>query len=178
MVVPTDLHQHVHVGKITKPHGIRGEVKILAFSGEPETFHAYHELVFVDKKERFSEGIVVKCRSQGRFAVVALKDVITRNQAEELAGAEVWVAESYLPELDEAEFYWRDVMGGPVTTKEGQLIGTLINLFDAGGTDMMVVQTDHGEVLIPGQAEFIVDMGESGLVVDVPPGLLEINEKE
>jgi 16S rRNA processing protein RimM len=177
-MIPVDLDQYVHVGKVTKPHGIRGEVKILAFSGDSKAFQSYEELVLVDSRKRFLQGTVLKCRSQGRFAVVVLKDVTTRNQAEELAGSEVWVAESFLPELDDSEFYWRDVMNGPVTTKDGQLIGTLINLFDAGGTDMMVVQTDQGEVLIPGQAEFIVDMGESGLVVDVPPGLLEINEKE
>ena len=178
MVLPVNLDQYVHVGKVTKPHGIRGEVKILAFSGEPETFKIYTTLILVDKKEQFSEEIVLKCRSQGRFAVVALKGVITRNQAEELAGFQVWVAESYLPVLDDSEFYWRDAMGSRVITRDGQLIGTLMNLFDAGGTDMMVVQTDHGEVLIPGRAEFIVDLSDSGLVVDLPPGLLEMNDKE
>ncbi len=178
MGIPLNLDQHVHVGKLTKPHGIKGEVKILSFSGEPETFKTYDELILVDAKGQLAVGTVLKCRTQGRFAVVALKGVTTRNQSDELAGNQVWVAESYLPDLDDSQFYWRDAMGGNVISKDGQRIGKLINLFDAGGTDMMVVQTDSGEVLIPGHPEFIVDVSDSGLVVDLPPGLLDVNEKE
>ncbi len=172
------LDQYVHVGKVTKPHGIRGDLKIISFSDEPDNFQDYPELVLVDRSEQMSEYTVTKCRSQGRFAVVSLKGVTTRNQSEALVGMQVWVAESYLPELDDSEFYWRDAMGKQVVTATGQEIGRLINIFDAGGRDMMVVQTEQGEVLIPGQAEFIVEMNESGIVVDLPPGLLEVNVKE
>lgn len=172
------LAQYVHVGTLTKPHGIKGDVKIVPFSGEPERFHDYPELILVDGQERLSEYAVSKCRTQGRFAVVSLKGVITRNQSEALTGRQVWVAESYLPDLDESEFYWRDAMGKDVTTLDGQHIGTLVNIFDAGGRDMMVVQTEDGEVLIPGQSEFVVEVNESGIVVDLPPGLLEVNVKE
>lgn len=178
MEIPGNLDKYVHVGKITKPHGIKGEVKIQSFSGEPETFQDYAELILEDKAKRLTVATVQRCRPQGNFAIVGLKGVTTRNQSEELAGMQVWVDESHLPELAESEFYWRDAMGCDVTTKDGQRIGILINLFDAGGTDMMVVQTDSGEVLIPGLAEFIVDMGDSGLIVDVPPGLLDVNVKE
>lgn len=177
MGLPENLDHHVHVGKITKPHGIRGEVKVLSFSGQPELFKSYAELVLVDKTGRRFLGVVLKCRSQGRFAIVALQGVTTRNQSDELAGAQIWIAESYLPDLDDSEFYWRDAMGGEVLTKDGKRIGTLVNLFDAGGTDMLVVQTEFGEVLIPGLQEFIVDFDASGLVVDLPPGLLDVNVK-
>jgi 16S rRNA processing protein RimM len=170
--------QFVHVGTLTKPHGIRGDLKIISFSGEPENFQGYPELIVVDEQEQMSEYSVLKCRSQGRFAVVSLKGVTTRNQSEALTGRQVWVAESYLPDLDASEFYWRDAMGKDVTGLDGQHIGTLVNLFDAGGQDMMVVQTDDGEVLIPGQSEFVVEINEFGVVVDLPPGLLEVNVKE
>ncbi len=172
------LAQYVHVGKLSKPHGIRGDLKIISFSGEPDNFKDYPKLVLVDEQGRMSEFTVSKCRSQGRFAVVTLEGVTTRNQSEAMAGMEVWVSESYLPDLDDSEFYWRDAIGKHVIGQDGQVIGTLINLFDAGGRDMMVVETDHGEVLIPGQSEFIVEINESGIVVDLPPGLLEVNVKE
>ncbi len=175
MGVPENLNQAVHVGKITKPHGIKGEVKILALSGNPEPFMAYSDVILVDKQLRMTKATVKRCRVNGRFAVAFLEGVTSRNQSEDLAGMQVWVDESYLPELEESEFYWRDAMGREVVTKDGQSIGKLINIFDAGGTDMMVVQTDLGEVLIPGQVEFIVDVSESGIVVDLPPGLLDIN---
>lgn len=175
MGVPENLDQAVHVGKITKPHGIKGEVKILALSGEPEPFMVYRDVMLVDGQGQITRVALKKCRVQGRFAITLLDGITSRNQSEDLAGVQVWVDEAYLPELDESEFYWRDAMGRDVVSKDGQIIGRLINIFDAGGTDMMVVQTDLGEVLIPGQAEFIVEVSESGLVVDLPPGLLEVN---
>ena len=178
MELPENLDHFVHVGKITKPHGIRGEVKIIAFSGDAAPFKGYHDMVLVDGRGKMSLATLKKCRVQDRFAVVVLAGITTRNHAEELAGMQVWVDESHLPDLDDTEFYWRDVMGGAVVSSDGQHIGKLINLFDAGGSDMMVVQTDRGEVLVPAQREFIVEVNEAGIVVDLPPGLLDVNVKD
>lgn len=172
---PTGL---VHVGKVTKPHGIRGEVKIYCLSGQPGNFRDYPKLVLVEEGGQRRECTVKKFRSQGNFAVVVLDGVTDRNGAEELIGSEVWVAEEYLAPLPDDEFYWHDIMGAEVVDQEGHSLGNLTSLMATGGDELMVVRQDGEEVLIPSRPEFIVEIGPERIIVDLPPGLLDINRKK
>lgn len=174
----TELAGLVHVGKVAKPHGIRGEVKIYCLSGQPDNFRAYPQLVLVEEGGQQRQWAVKKCRSQGNFAVVVLDGVTDRNGAEELIGFEVWVAEEYLGPLADDEFYWHDVMGAEIIDQEGHSLGHLTSLMATGGDELMVVQQDGEEVLIPSRPEFIVEIGPERIIVDLPPGLLDINRKK
>ncbi len=167
----------IHVGKITKPHGIRGEVKIYSLSGQPENFRDYPQLVLVqgDEQRRYA---VKTCRSQGNFAVVALDGVADRNRAEDLVGCQVWVAEEYLAPLADDEFYWHQVMGAEVVDLEGHALGTLTSLMVAGGVDLLVVEQAGEEMLIPSREEFLVEIGADKIIVDLPPGFLDINRRK
>ncbi len=174
----TEVAGLVHVGKVAKPHGIRGEVKIYSLAGQPENFRAYSQLVLVDDEGQQHNYAVTAIRIQGNFAVLSLEGVVDRNQAEELGGWQVWVAEEYLAPLAADEFYWHDVMGAEVVDAEGHALGKLISLLAAGGGDLMVVRQDGEEVLIPTRPEFLVEIGPERIVVDLPPGLLDINRKK
>lgn len=167
----------VHVGKVTKPQGIRGEVKIFSLSEQPENFRDYLLLVLIDEDGQRQEFAVTAFRHQGNFAVVALDGVLDRNRAEELVGCQVWVAEKYLAPLADDEFYWRDVMGAEVVDLEGNSLGRLTSLLAAGGGEMMVIRQDGEELLIPSRPEFLVEIGPEKIVVDLPQGLLDINRK-
>ncbi|MEN8257073.1 MAG: ribosome maturation factor RimM [Thermodesulfobacteriota bacterium] len=168
----------VHVGKVTKPHGIRGEVKIYSLSGQPENFRDYPQLILVDEGGERREYKVGKFRVQGNFAVVGLPGVADRNSAAELVGCQVWVGEDYLVPLDEDEFYWHDVMGAEVVDLDGNSLGRLVSLLATGGADLMVVRQNEEEVLIPSQPEFLVEIGPEKIIVDLPPGLLDINRRD
>ncbi len=168
----------VHVGKITKPHGIRGEVKIYSLSQQPENFRDYPQLVLIGEDGERRESKVGKFRVQGNFAVVSLAGVADRNSAEELVGCQVWVAEEYLPPLADDEFYWHDVMGAEVVDQDGNSLGKLDSLLATGSADLMVVRQGDDEVLIPSQPEFLIEIGPEKIIVDLPPGLLDINRRD
>ena len=174
----TEPAGHVHVGKITKPHGIRGELKVYSLSGQPENFHDYPHLVLVDEKGQSQEFEVAKLRVQGKFAVTGLNGVTDRNRAEELIGCQVWVDEKYLDSLEDDEFYWHDVMGAEVVDHEGNSLGVLSSLLTTGGGELMVVRQGREEVLIPSRPEFLVEISPEKIIVDLPPGLLDINRKK
>lgn len=173
-----ELVGHVHVGKITKPQGIRGEVKVFCMSGQPDNLRAYSHLVLVDEGGRQHDYTVTKCRVQGNAAIAALAGVSDRNRAEELVGWQVWVAEDDLAPLADDEFYWHDVMGAEVVDRDGNSLGTLTSLMNTAGAELMVVRQKEEEVLIPYQSEFLVEIGPERIVVDLPPGLLDINRKQ
>lgn len=165
----------VHVGKVTKPHGIRGEVKIYSLSGQPENFRDYPCLILVAEGGQGQQYTVKAFRNQGNFAVVVLDGVVDRNRAEELVGCQVWVAEEDLACLADDEFYWHHVMGAEVVDLEGHTLGKLASFMTAGGVDLLVVEQGGEEVLIPSQPEFLVKIGAEKIIVDLPPGFLDIN---
>jgi len=179
----------VRVGKISKAHGIKGEVKVYPYSRDPEALAAYgfvylgpvldDDCLALDEvPPTFRRFEVLRCRSQGKFAIVALAGVRSRNDAETCAGLELWVDESLLPAAGEDEFYWHEVVGMRVVTGEGRDLGRVRRLFETGAHDVLVVGDERREYLIPARQEFIerIDQHERLLVVRPLPGLLEINE--
>ncbi|MCB2183850.1 MAG: ribosome maturation factor RimM [Desulfobulbaceae bacterium] len=168
----------VAIGKITKPHGIKGELKVFPYSGSAENFAFYTRFfLFCSGEENGRWFDIHKVRSQGRFAVVSLEGVKDRNASESLTGCEVWVARHEMPELPEDEFYWQDLLGLDVLTVDGEQLGKVSDLLSTGAHDILVVKGAGREYMIPALDEFVVEIDEeSGTIqVDLPDGLLEMN---
>ena len=184
-----DVGRCVRVGKIAKAHGIRGEVKVYPYSRDPEALAAYgvvylgpvvddDALALDEVPSSFQRFEVVRCRTQGKFAIVALAGMDNRNEAEACAGLELWVDEALLPPAGEDEFYWHEVVGMRAVTGEGRDLGLVRRLFETGAHDVLVIGDERREYLVPARQEFIerIDLHEKVLVVRPLPGLLEANE--
>lgn len=169
--------QFILIGKVVKPHGIRGEVKIFPFSQQPENLGKYRHLVLVDGEGRLTVPMMVeKCRVAGKFAVVQLEGITTRERAEQICTMGVLIGKEALPELDDDTFYYREFIGLTVTTENGNVLGTIKNIFSNGAHEIMEIQGDDKHYLIPVLQEIIIAHGPDGLTVAPPPGLLEINQ--
>ena len=173
-----DSQDFVQVGKVIKAHSIKGELKLLAYSGDPQDFKAFPRLLFVDEKTATSiEYQVVTCRPQAKFVIVKLTGLDDRTAAENMRGFEIWVAKDLMPELGDDEFYWHDLVGLAVSTEQGEDLGTVRSLFESGAADIMVIKGRGREYLVPAQDEFIasIDYDAGRLVIKDTPGLLDIN---
>lgn len=180
------------VGMITKPHGIKGEVKIVPYAGGPEDFKFFKTLlVSLPDRSRGLAGkkmaadfigreiAVVGARAQASNALVFLDVISDRSAAESVAGLEVWTRREYLPDQVADEFYWHDLVGHAVRTEEGREIGTVKGLMETGAHGVLVVRSPHGkEYLIPALPEFWkkADDQTGVLIVLTVPGLLEMND--
>ena len=94
-----------------------------------------------------------------------------RDQAEALAGAIIAIQREQLPELEDAEFYWADLIGLAVQTQEGVELGHVDHLFETGSNDVVVVKGDR-ERLIPFVMDQViqsVDLESRLMVVDWDP---------
>lgn len=163
---------------MSKPHGIRGEIKVYPFSEDPESFKFYSSLVFVDPVEKYAREIKLShSRSQGRMAVLTLSGVGSRNDAEDLVDCEVWASKDDLPELADDEFYWNDFEGMEVYTVKDIYLGNVSSLMSTGAHDILIVSGRGAEYLIPVRDEFIIEINKADgkIIVDPPEGLLEIN---
>ncbi len=169
----TDL---VPVGKVTKAHSIRGEIKVHPFSGSPETMTQYSE-VFLTSDNCTTPVIhqVQRARVQKNAVLLQLKGCTDRTTAEQLVQSQVSVHQDALPEPDPDEFYLRDLEGKILKTEDGQTVGRVHSFLANGAQDILRVKDNGKEYLIPLIPEFLQSVTEDEVTVSLPPGLLEIN---
>jgi 16S rRNA processing protein RimM len=165
----------LHIGKVIKVHGIRGELKVFPYSGQPESWLKYQRLV-IEQQGRRQEHRISKVRLQNRLVLVQLEDIHDRSQAEQLIQSEVLLVQRDLPTI-EAEGYYLHQLDGKRAVDEGGLVLGRINgfLLDKG-QDLMRLERVGGEALIPVVKDFIVEIGGEQVVLRLPPGLLDIND--
>lgn len=170
--------EFILLGKITRAHGLRGEVKMLPYSGHPENVGGYREIVLVGRSAELSGPLAIeKSRVQGKTAIVQLASITTRSEAEAIEGRGVLLSKQYLPEAGENEYYWHQYIGKLVRDKQGNSLGRVETLFYNGAQDVLVIRGDRSEILIPVTREIVVRESAEELVVDPPPGLLELNSE-
>jgi 16S rRNA processing protein RimM len=167
----------VLVGRVARAHGNRGQVIVNLDTDFPD--------------ERFRIGAVLLVGPSGtartirevRFhhgrPVITLDGIETMNDAEALAGAELKVPAAAGGRLPERTYYHYDLIGCEVADQSGQPIGAVTRVEGTMEMSRLVVAGSHGEVLIPMVAEICTEIDVSGrrIVVNPPPGLLELNER-
>lgn len=163
-------------GKVTKIHGLSGELRVLPFSRQPESLELLN-YIYIETNEG-AEPVnfeITKCKIKKDFAILKLKDIDTPEDAEKLKGCVVYIDQTQLTEPDEDEFYWFQLIGLEVYTEEGQYIGKVENLMDRSLQSLLVVINNGKEVLIPFSEPIIkkVDLKESKILISPVDGLLD-----
>lgn len=162
----------VSVGVIVGAHGIRGEVKLKSFTGEPAAIAGYGPLA-TGTGERFE---IVKLRPQKDGFIAVLKGVTDRDRAEALKGTELFVARQRLPQPEKGEVYLRDLVGLAVM-QQGRRLGKVVAMRNFGAGDLIDVKMPGraDTILIPFAKGFVVETDLEGgkIVVDLPDGFLD-----
>ncbi len=122
------------LGRIASAHGIRGDVLIKAFTQEPDGIAAYGPLT----DETGTKSLKIKVRRVTPKGVIAgVSGVDDRNAAEALKGLELYIARDKLPEPEDDEIYHADLIGLTATDEAGDEIGTIVNVANYGGGDLL-----------------------------------------
>lgn len=160
------------LGKITSVHGVRGEVKIYSFTDPIDNLLDYsHWTLKRDGEVRQMD--LVSGRLQGKVLVARLKGLDDREVARELAGFEICIPRAQLPNLDDGEFYWHQLVGLKVIDTQGQLFGRIDHLLETGSNDVIVVKPcpgslDDRERLLPYTEQCVqrIDLAAGEMQVD------------
>jgi 16S rRNA processing protein RimM len=174
-----DWEEMAIVGRVARPHGLRGQVVVNLETDFPQDrFRAGAEL-FVKRLGQVEAKAVVSVRFQGARPIVALSGIDDVDAAGELAGAELRVPVGSLMPLEAGMFYRHDLRGCTVETSDGQHVGIVTEVEGTLGGSRLVVETEHGEVLVPLAEDIcrVVDPGAKRIVIAPPAGLLELNRK-
>jgi 16S rRNA processing protein RimM len=166
------------VGRIARPHGIRGQVIVNPETDFPdERFQPGAEL-FIERRGTVEPLRVTTVRFHRDRPIIGIAGVETMNDAEALAGSELRVPTDRLVALPPDTFYRHDLIGCQVTTRDGRAVGPVRAVEGTIGGSRLIVDAPGGEVLIPLVAVICteVDPVAKRIVIDPPDGLLEVNE--
>lgn len=167
----------VTVGRIVRPHGIRGQVVVA-----PETDFA---------SERFRAGAILNVIRDGRIEafnvragrehdgrwIVWFEQLASIEAAETLRGSELRIPAADVRAPGPGAYYVHDLVGCRVITQAGDLVGTVGQVQLDAGTPLLKVRTGKREILIP-LAEDIcrrIDIAGKTIVIDAPEGLIDLN---
>ena len=166
------------VGKIGAPYGVKGWFKINAFTEDPEGIFEYSPwLVSLNGQQQTVK--VAEWRRHNKGLVAKFEHVDNRNDAEAWLHGEISVSADQLPELEDNDFYWRELKGMQVVALNGYDLGTVSGLMETGSNDVLVVDANRKDAfgkterLIPFiQDEVIIAVNkeENTIKVDWDPG--------
>jgi 16S rRNA processing protein RimM len=174
----------VIVGRIGRPHGIRGEVVVGVRTDEPEARFAIGARLDTDPAGK-GPLTVAAVRWQSGELIVRFKGIRDRTAAGELGGTWLSVDSAALAPLDDPdEFRDHDLVGLTVRTTAGAIVGEVTDVLHHG-QDLLAIKPARagdpaGEILVPFVKAIVtdVDVAAGTLVIDPPRGLLNLDEAE
>lgn len=175
----TEPARRLVVGRLRKPHGLKGDVAVFPLTSEPDrVFAPGQSLWLVDLAGDVVAGPVQVARSRGyhREWLMAFRDWESRSAVEPLGGTFLAVEAEVLTPPQGDEVYLDELPGFAVHDVAGQALGLVTAWYELRGGLMVEVQGPKREFLLPYRKEYVKQVDRAGrrLVVDLPEGLLEL----
>jgi 16S rRNA processing protein RimM len=160
----------VVLGKVGEAYGIKGWVWVHPYADDPDTWSQLPSWwLGQEGRDDWRAVSLLDCRWHGDGLVASLDGIADRNTAEALKGQLIAVQRQEMPEPDEDEFYWGDLVGLLVVNRDGQELGRVRGLIETGANDVLQVLDGEGaERLLPFVAAVILEVDVAGgrIVVD------------
>ena len=175
----------VMVGRVVRPHGLRGQVVIASETDFGADRFAPGAKVWAHVGKTIDEApanglTVVDSHPQADRWIVAFENVTTVEEAEALRGVELRIPEDVRMPLGPDEYYLYDLVGCQVRTGAGIEVGRVQAVYTGAGGALLSVNRDGAEVLVPLVKAMCPEIDVAGrrIVVDPPEGLLDVNVKQ
>ena len=161
----------VAVGRINSTWGLKGHVKITAYSSNPRRYAKGATLIVKGEPRR-----VLDVNTSQGYPIVQFEGYTNATLAEALRGTIIEIDEADLPTLPAGEYYLHDLIGIDVVSTSGERIGTLAEVLTTGANDVYLVRReDKPDALIPAIPDVIqrVDLEARVMTIEPLPGLLD-----
>lgn len=158
----------VVMGVIGKPHGVRGLVRVNAFTAEPEALADYALLTDRAGRQFSLEWVSGNVAQLSEVIGGKARKITDRNEAERLVNTELLVPRSKLPQADEDEFYLTDLIGMQAVDAQGKALGMVSAVHDYGGGTSLEIAP--GALIVPFTKAAVPEVNiAAGHIVVVPP---------
>ena len=165
--------EYILIGEIVNTFGIKGELKVKSYTDFNEVRFSKDQTLYIKFHNAYQEVCVHSYREHKGHVLVAFKDLLDINKVEKYIGCEIYVSEDDLHELDEGEYYFRDLVGCKVQL-HGEIIGEVTEVMDYPANEVLRIQMKDKEILLPFVEAFVldVDLDEELITIDVIEGML------
>jgi len=164
--------EYFDVGQIVNTHGVRGLVRVISHSDDPERFFKLKRVILDDGKNTELE--IEQASFHKQFILLKFKGMDDMNAALAVKGKLLKVPESEGLKLDEDEYYLKDIYDMEVFDDDGNFLGIISDIIFTGANDVYVVKKEGiKDLLLPAIKQCIldVDVAAKRMLVHVPEGL-------
>jgi 16S rRNA processing protein RimM len=132
----------VVMGRIVAPYGVYGWVKVVPDTEYLDGLLDY-EAWWIGKTPNWREATVEQAKIHNDVLLIKLAGISDRDLAFSLKGQQIAVPREALPETEEGEYYWSDLIGLSVTNTQGVAFGKVTQVFETGANDVLVVREEQ-----------------------------------
>lgn len=165
----TAASKRVMLGEVTGAHGIKGDVVVRSYTGQPAAIAAYGPLEDEHGQRRLELSVR---RVTDKGVIAHITGIDDRNGAEALKGTRLFVAREALPDTAEDEFYHADLIGLEAVDTEGTVLGPIVAVVNYGAGDLIEIRRAGRAAtdLVPFTAAFVpnVNLAAGRVVVSLP----------
>jgi 16S rRNA processing protein RimM len=161
-----EKNSYIAVGKVVGVFGHQGWLKVLVYSGILDRFEKV-KIVYFQAEAGMTGRVISGSRYHGNGLLLKLRGIDDPESAKLIKGRELYLPEDQQVELPVDHFFIHDLIGLKVFDVEKGFIGEIVDVWSGGASDILVIQSEEKEVLIPAIAEFIkvVELEEGRVMV-------------
>ena len=164
------------VGRVTKPSGIKGEVKVLPITDDPGRYRRLKS-VYIESDGSYRKLTIESRKIGGDRLVLKFSGCGSVEDAELLRDELLYVKRKNAAKIPRGSYYHFDIIGCTVTTIEGAVVGEVYDIQNAGSCDVYCVRSQEGkkeELMIPAIRDVVkrIDVGKKKIVIEAVEGLL------
>lgn len=163
------------VGKIVGVHGIIGDLKLYPYVESLSIFKSGHKILLRNPDGKRESHVIQSGKLYKKTFRLALKGIDNRDAAEKLIGTEVFIEKTKLPELEEDEHYWFEIIGLEAFLEDGTCFGRVESIFQTGSNDVYVIKNSESgrETLVPAIQSVVaeIDLEKKRMTIILPDGL-------
>ena len=160
------MNNKVAIGEVVSPSGFKGQFKIKSFTEKKDNFFKYGPVSIGSK---FTGIKITKIKNTKDMFVVSCENIATKEAAEEIRGALIFVDREILPNLDSSEtFYFHDLINMKVYNENNNFLGKVISVDNYGSDDVIEIKDDNNvTILISLNEKFInqIKLSENKILV-------------
>ena len=159
------MNEYLLLGTVAKPQGLKGEVKLRHETGDASRFLDL-ETAWIRHGESYTPIRVLSARLSGPDVFLTLEGVLDRDAADKLRGTQLYIDRAHARPLNEGEVFIVDLIGLKAVDTRGNAIGTLVDVLQPGGTDVLVFNTPEGPMMAPHLKKLVREITRDRIVLD------------
>ena len=163
------LSKLVSIGELIKPHGIKGELKILLFNEESKSLKNDQIVFLKNSKDSFFKYKIENVIYSMKKNRIKFFEIDSIDSADKLRGYTLSISRSDFPELEEDEYYLNDLIGYTLLDKTNNNYGCVDDTFHFPANDVLSVSLNDKEYLIPIIDDIILDIDHDSRLIIINP---------